>query len=69
MSDGAGVVCEVIVTGPVGERMRELSREVVSARLAASANVWSAPVLSTYWGRGKLEVGRVSTSSPTRPMA
>jgi periplasmic divalent cation tolerance protein len=48
-------VCEVIVTGPTGEGMRELSRAVVAARLAASANVWSRPVLSTYWWRGKLE--------------
>ncbi len=54
MSDDA--VCEVVVTGPAGEGMHELSRAVVSARLAASANVWTGSVLSTYWWRGTLEV-------------
>ena len=48
-------ICEVIVTGPDGPLLPELARELVAARLAASANVWTAPVQSTYWWRGAIE--------------
>ncbi len=54
MSDDEAV-CEVIVTGPADNAMRELSRDVVSARLAASANLWSGPIHSIYRWQGKLE--------------
>jgi periplasmic divalent cation tolerance protein len=48
-------VCEVIITGPEGPLLPELARELVAARLAASANVWSGPVEATYWWRGTIE--------------
>lgn len=48
-------VCEVIVTGPEGPLLRELARELVSARLAASANVFAAPVEATYWWHERIE--------------
>ena len=48
-------ICEVIITGPTGDLMPDLAREVVAARLAASANVWTAPVHATYWWHGKIE--------------
>jgi periplasmic divalent cation tolerance protein len=48
-------ICEVIITGPTGTLLPDLARELVAARLAASANVWTAPVESTYWWRGQIE--------------
>ena len=48
-------ICEVIITGPTGDLMPDLAREVVAARLAASANVWTAPVHATYWWHGKIQ--------------
>jgi periplasmic divalent cation tolerance protein len=48
-------ICEVIITGPTGALIPDIARELVAARLAASANVWTADVHSTYWWQGKLE--------------
>jgi periplasmic divalent cation tolerance protein len=48
-------ICEVIVTGPIGNLLPGLARELVATRLAASANVWTGPVDSTYWWQGKIE--------------
>jgi periplasmic divalent cation tolerance protein len=48
-------VCEVIITGPSGSLLTKLASELVAARLAASANVWTDPVESIYWWRGKIE--------------
>lgn len=48
-------ICEVIVTGPAGDLLPALGRALVSTRLAASVNVFSAPVESTYWWRGRIE--------------
>jgi periplasmic divalent cation tolerance protein len=48
-------ICEVIITGPEGPLLPELGHELVAARLAASANVWTGPVESTYWWRGTIE--------------
>jgi periplasmic divalent cation tolerance protein len=48
-------ICEVIITGPTGDLLPDLARELVRTRLAASANVWTAPVSSTYWWHGKIQ--------------
>ena len=48
-------ICEVIITGPTGTLLPDLARELVTTRLAASANVWTTPVASTYWWQGKIE--------------
>ena len=48
-------VCEVIVTGPTGTLLPDLGRELVAARLAASANTWTSPVESVYWWQGQMQ--------------
>jgi periplasmic divalent cation tolerance protein len=48
-------ICEVIITGPTGDLLPDLARDIVAARLAASANIWTAPVHATYWWHGKIE--------------
>ena len=48
-------ICEVIITGPTGDLLPDLARELVTARLAASANIWTADVNSTYWWHGKIQ--------------
>jgi periplasmic divalent cation tolerance protein len=48
-------ICEVIVTGPEGPLLADVGHELVAARLAASANVWTGPVESTYWWDGKIQ--------------
>jgi periplasmic divalent cation tolerance protein len=48
-------ICEVIITGPTGDLLPDLARELVTARLAASANIWTAPVHATYWWHGKIQ--------------
>jgi periplasmic divalent cation tolerance protein len=48
-------ICEVIITGPTGDLLPDLARELVTARLAASANVWNGPVHATYWWHGKIQ--------------
>jgi periplasmic divalent cation tolerance protein len=48
-------ICEVIITGPTGDLLPDLAHELVTARLAASANVWTAPIKSTYWWHGKIQ--------------
>jgi periplasmic divalent cation tolerance protein len=42
-------------TGPTGDLVPDLAREIVTARLAASANVWNGPVQATYWWHGKIQ--------------
>lgn len=54
-------ICEVIITGPTGDLLPDLAHELVTARLAASANVWTATVESTYWWHG-----RIQTATETR---
>ena len=48
-------ICEVIITGPTGDLLPDLARELVTARLAASANVWTAAVQANYWWHGKIQ--------------
>jgi periplasmic divalent cation tolerance protein len=48
-------ICEVIITGPTGDLLPDLARELVTTRLAASANVWTGPVEATYWWHGKIQ--------------
>jgi periplasmic divalent cation tolerance protein len=48
-------ICEVIITGPTGTLLPDLADELVTARLAASANVWPTAVKSTYWWQGRIE--------------
>jgi periplasmic divalent cation tolerance protein len=48
-------ICEVVVTGPTGELLPSLGRELVERRLAASVNVFGSPVGSAYWWRGRIE--------------
>jgi periplasmic divalent cation tolerance protein len=48
-------ICEVIVTGPTGDLLPDLARDIVTARLAASANIWTAPIHATYWWHGKIQ--------------
>ena len=48
-------ICEIIITGPPGELLPKLARDVVTARLAASANIWSGPIHATYWWHGKVQ--------------
>ena len=48
-------ICEVIITGPTGDLLPDLARDIVAARLAASANIWTAPVHATYWWHGKIQ--------------
>jgi periplasmic divalent cation tolerance protein len=48
-------ICEVIITGPTGDLLPDLAHELVSTRLAASANIWTAPVHATYWWHGKIQ--------------
>lgn len=48
-------ICEVIITGPEGPLLPDLARALVTARLAASANVLAGPVEATYWWQGKIE--------------
>jgi len=48
--------CEIIVTGPTDDTLDRISRELVDARLIACANVFDAPVTSTYRWKGAVEV-------------
>jgi periplasmic divalent cation tolerance protein len=48
-------ICEVIITGPPGDLLSDLARELVTTRLAASANIWTGPVDATYWWHGKVQ--------------
>jgi len=50
--------CEVVITGPAGPLMPQLAHELVAARFAASAHVWSPPVDSTYWWKGELQTAK-----------
>ena len=56
MSEDKIAACEVVVTGPTDETLNKIAAGLVEARLIACANVFEAPVTSTYrWG-GVVEV-------------
>jgi periplasmic divalent cation tolerance protein len=55
MSEDRIAACEVVVTGPTDETLNEIAKGLVEARLIACANVFDAPVTSTYRWAGKVE--------------
>jgi periplasmic divalent cation tolerance protein len=48
--------CEIIVTGPTDDTLNKIARALVDARLIACANIFDAPVTSTYRWQGAIEV-------------
>ena len=55
MTDATTKACEVVVTGPTDETLDEIAKGLVEARLIACANVFEAPVTSTYRWEGAVE--------------
>lgn len=56
MSADTPTAYEIIVTGPTDDTLDGIARELVDARLIACANVFDAPVTSTYRWQGAVEV-------------
>jgi periplasmic divalent cation tolerance protein len=48
-------ICEVIITGPTGNLLANLARDLVAERLAASANAFATAVDATYWWQGEIQ--------------
>jgi periplasmic divalent cation tolerance protein len=55
MTEHSRTAVEVVVTGPTDQTLNRIAHALVEARLIACANVFEAPVTSTYRWEGKVE--------------